>query len=226
MPTTITINSETQAVIELLQLTPPPIVDVVQPIPPRVTVIGLPGSIGPAGPPGSDGAPTRVVILPVYGGYGPASNPAVQEAVTSSGGPTLNAPLVTYYQLAFDPDTDQTWFWSFPLPGDYDHGGTLRLFWATKGTSPNPVMWKGATAIGVVGTTDADAAVFDTVITASDIPSTTQGVINETTIDLTMANAAPNRTIIVMQGRDGDDVGDTNPNIAVLLEATFEYERV
>lgn len=238
MTTTITINSDTQNIIEILQTSLSPIVDVVQVTPPRVTVIGLPGSLGPQGPQGDPGPPgpqgnpgvdldatTKQVILPIYGGYGPVTDHAVQERVTSSGGPTENAPFVEYYQLAFDPNTDQTWFWGFTLPIDYLSGGTLRLTWATKGTDVNPVVWKGAAAIGVIGTTDADAAVFDTVITGTDTPSTTEGIITQTTIALTMANAEANTTIIVMVGRDADNINDTNTSVAVLVEAMFDFER-
>lgn len=225
MTTTITINEGSASIIEIEQLTPPPVVSVVQPIPASVTVIGVPGGPGPMGPPGTDGGPTRVVILPIPGGYGPSVNPAVQEPQISSGTPPANAPPVTFYQNTYAPNVDQTWFWSFPIPGDYDSGGTLRLLWATKGTNVNPVVWKGATAIGVPGTTDSDAVVFDTVVTVSDVPSSTQGVIAETTLDLTMANAEANSFIIVMQGRNAENVLDTNPNVAVLLVAAFEYER-
>jgi hypothetical protein len=76
-----------------------------------------------------------------------------------------------------------------------------------------------------VDTTDVDATVFDTVVTASDAASTTQGITTETTIDLTMANAAANRRIIVMIGRDADDPSDTNASFAVLLSAMFDCER-
>lgn len=222
MTTTITINSESSDIIELVQQTPPPIVDVIQPIPPRVNVIGTPGERGPAG---TDGAPTRVVILPIPGGYGPDINPATQEPITSSAGPTFNAPFVTYHQNAYDPNVDQEWFWSFPLPYDYGSGGKLRMVWGTKGTNTNPVVWKGATAIPILGTTDADEVVFDTVVTVSAAPNAVQGILTETTLDLTMANAAPYRPVIVMVGRDADNPADTNPNVAVHLEVAFEYER-
>jgi hypothetical protein len=222
MTTTITINSETSPIIEILQLTPPAIVDVVQPIPPRVNVIGLPGSQGPQGPPGP-GSTTKQVILPIPGGYGPTVNPAVQERVISSGSPTANAGAVEYYQNTYDPTVDQEWFWKFTLPGNYDSGGVLRLSWATKGTNVSPVAWKGATCFLVPGTTDADAAVFDTVVTVSDAPSVTEGILTQSVITLTMANAAVNRPVIVMVGRDADNILDTNPNFAVLLEAMFEY---
>lgn len=222
MTTTITINSESSDVIELLQLTPPPIVDVVQVIPPRVTVIGLPGSTGPPGPPGP-GSTTKQVILSIPGGYAPSVNPAALELVTSSAGPTPNAPLVEYYQIVYDPTVDQSWFWKFTLPGNYDSGGVLRLTWATKGTNVSPVVWKAATVSLVVGTTDADIAVFDTVVTASDAPNTTEGITTQTTLTLSMDNAAVNRPIILMIGRDADNGSDTNPNFAVLLEGMFEY---
>ena len=223
MTITVTINSESSDIVEILQTSPPAIVDVAQLVPARVNIIGTPGE---QGPPGTDGAPTRVVILPIPGGYGPNTNPATQESVISSAGPTANAPFVEYYQNAYDPDVDQEWFWSFSLPYDYGSGGTLRIIWATKGTDTNPVVWKGATAIPILGTTDADESVFDTVVTASGVPSSTQGILSETTIDLTMANAAPYRPIIVMVGRDADNPSDTNPNVAVHLEVAFEYERI
>lgn len=222
MTTIVTINSESSDIIELLQLTPPPIVDVVQVIPPRVTVIGLAGSTGPPGPPGP-GSTTKQVILSIPGGYAPSVNPAAQELVTSSGGPTPNAPPVEYYHIVYDPTVDQTWFWKFPLPGNYDSGGVLRLTWATLGVSNNDVVWKAATCFLIPDMTDADTAVFDTVVTTVDTPNTTQGITTQTTLTLTMANAAINRPVIVMIGRDADNSLDTNTNPAVLLEAMFEY---
>lgn len=222
MTTTVTINSESSDIIEIIQLTPPAIVDVVQPIPPRVNVIGLAGSQGPPGPPGP-GSTTKQVILPIPGGYGPSVNPASQERVTSSTDPTDNAPFVEYYQNVYDPTVDQEWFWKFPLPGNYDSGGVLRITWGTKGTNVSPVVWKAATCFLIPDTTDVDASVFDTVVTASGAPSTTEGVMAQTVLTLTMANAAVNRPVIIMIGRDADDSLDTNPNFAVLLEAMFEY---
>lgn len=214
-----------------INVDPPPVVEVVLSNPPTVEVIALPGPPGVQGPQGdpgvngTDGSTTRVVLLVIPGGYGPEDDSAIQEPITSSGIPTANAPPVTYYQNVYDPDTDQYWFWKFPIPGDYDSGGTLRLTWSTKGTHAGVVVWKGATAIGVIGTTDFDTAVFNTVTIVSDVPSVSEGILAQTLLGLTMTNAAANRSIVVMVGRDADNVLDVNTDFAVLLEATFEYER-
>jgi hypothetical protein len=186
---------------------------------------GPQGDQGLQGDPGEPAPATKTVILPIPGGYGPVVNPALQEIKTSSGSQTPNAPPVTYYQNKYDPTIDQTWFWSFPLPADYGSGGALRLTWATEGVGSNPVVWKAASAIGIVGSTDVDAAVFDTVVTALGVPNATEGIPTQSILNLTMANAGANRPIIVMIGRDADNPLDINPNFAVQLETTFEYQR-
>jgi hypothetical protein len=171
---------------------------------------------------------TGHVVLPIPGGTAPdasgsGNNPATPEVMISSGTQTTNSAKVTTTWLLFDPATDEHWLWSFTLPSDYASGGTLRLTWSTKGTSTNAVFWKGAAFIGVVGTTDVDAGVFDTVVTGSGNGASTQGVTTQTTLALTMTNAAANRPIVVMIGRDADNASDTNASDACLIAATFEY---
>lgn len=174
---------------------------------------------------------TGYVVLPIPGGQAPdasgsGNNPATPEVNISSGTQTTNSPKATQQWLLFDPATDEHWMWTFTLPGDYSSGGTVRLTWSTKGTSTNAVFWKSATAIGVVGTTDMDAIVFDTVVTGSGNGASTQGITTQTTIALTMTNAAANRPIVLMVGRDADNASDTNASDAVLQAAVFEYTTI
>lgn len=171
---------------------------------------------------------TGVIVLSIPGGVAPDGSgsgnaPARPEKVVSSGTQTTNSSKASYVHLLFDPATDQHWMWVFTLPTDYASGGTLRLTWATKGTSTNAVYWKGATVCGTVGTTDMDASVFDTVVTGNGAGASTQGVTTQTTLALTMTGAAANVPIIVMIGRDADNASDTNASDACLLAATFEY---
>lgn len=172
---------------------------------------------------------TGTVVLPIPGGIAPdgsgtVNNPARPEINISSAGQTSNAPKVTTFWLLFAGATaDEHWEWQFQLPGDYASGGTLRLKWGTKSTSTNGVTWKAATAINVTGTTDQDAVAYDTVVTANGTPSATQGILTETTLTLTMTNAAANRLINIMIGRDQDNGSDTNTNDACLVAASFEY---
>ena len=174
---------------------------------------------------------TGYVTLPIPGGIAPdgsgtVNNPATPETMVSSAGQTTNAPKVTRVWLLMDPTTDEQWMWAFTLPGDYSSGGTIRATFSTKGTSTNGITLKGAAAIQVVGTTDSDAAVFDTVVTANGTPSATQGIQTQITLALTMTNAAANRPCVLMLGRDPDNGSDTNANDLCLHEATFEYTTV
>lgn len=169
-----------------------------------------------------------LVPLPIPGGYAPdgsgsGNNPATPEKIISSGTQTTNSPKASYYGLLFDPTTDEHWMWQFLIPADYVSGGTLRGNFSNKGTSANGVTWKGAAAIGVAGTTDIDAIVFDTVVTANATPSTTTGIQTQFTIALTMTNAAASRYIIVMIGRDPDNASDTNASDMRLEALNFEY---
>ena len=141
----------------------------------------------------------------------------------SSGSQTTNSPKASYVHLLFDPTTDEHWMWPFELPGDYVSGGTVRLKYTNKGTSANGVTWKAAAAIAVTGTTDLDAIVFDTVVTTNSTPSTTTGIVTEATLTLTMTNAAANRQMVLMVGRDPDNASDTNASDMALVGATFEY---
>ena len=171
---------------------------------------------------------TSRIPLPIPGGIAPdgsgsGNNPATPEVMVSSAGQTTNAAKATTIWLLFDPATDEHWLWALELPGDYVSGGTLRLTWSTKGTSTNAVYWKGAAAIGVVGTTDMDAIAFDTVVLGNGAGASTQGVTTQTTIALTMTNAAANRPMILMVGRDADNGSDTNASDACLISCTFEY---
>lgn len=171
---------------------------------------------------------TSRIVLPIPGGFAPdgsgtTNNPATPEKVISSGSQTTNAPKASYVRLLFDPTTDEHWMWSFALPNDYISGGTLRLVFSNKGTSTNGVTWKAATAIAVPGTTDRDAIVFDTVVTANATPSATTGITTEVTLALTMTNAAATRPMILMVGRDPDNASDTNASDMALETLTFEY---
>jgi hypothetical protein len=171
---------------------------------------------------------TGYVVLPIPGGYPPdtsgaGNNAAAPEKIISPTAQTTNSPKVTYFGLLFDPTTDEHWLWSFTLPGDYSSGGTLRLHYSNKGTSTNGVTWKAAASIAVPGTTDMDAAVFDTVVTANSTPDATTGDVVAVTINLTMTNAAANRPIIIMVGRDPDNASDTNASDMRLEYVTFEY---
>lgn len=171
---------------------------------------------------------TGYVQLPIPGGVAPdgsgtVNNPATPETMISSGTQTTNSPKVTRVWLLMDPTTDEQWMWSGTLPGDYASGGTIRATFSTKGTSTSGITLKAATAIQVTGTTDSDAAVFDTVVTANGTPSATQGVQTQITLTLTMTNAAANRPCVIMVGRDPDNGSDTNANDLCLQEVTFEY---
>jgi hypothetical protein len=130
---------------------------------------------------------------------------------------------VQHQWLLFDPTTEEHWLWTFELPPDYASGGTLTLVWSTKGTSTAQVVWKATSVCLVAGTTDLDAAIFDTVVTVAGTPSATQGIATRSTVALTMTNAAAGRAIIVMVGRDCDNGSDTNANDACLISASFEY---
>ena len=171
---------------------------------------------------------TQRIVLPIPGGFAPdgsgsGNNPATPEPMISGGSQTSNSPKASNIWLLFDPSTDEHWLWTFELPGDYASGGTVAVIWSTKGTSTNSVYWKAAAAIGVVGTTDWDQIVFDTVVTGNGAASSTQGVTTRTTMALTMTNAAANRPMILMIGRDADNGSDNNANDACLISATFEY---
>ena len=171
---------------------------------------------------------TSRIILPIPGGVAPdgtgtGNNPATPEKVVSSGTQTTNTPKASYVQLLFDPTTDEHWLWPFELPGDYVSGGTLRLKFTNKGTAANNVVWKAAVAVAITGTTDLDAIVFGAAATANATPSTTTGIVTEVTIALTMTNAAANRQMILMVGRDPDNASDTNASDMALVGATFEY---
>ena len=109
------------------------------------------------------------------------------------------------------------------MPADYASGGTVRLVYSNKGTSTNGVTWKVATASALTGTTDRDAIVFDTVVTGNSTPNATTGVLVSLTINPTMTNAAANRPIIIMVGRDPNNASDTNASDMRLEEVTFEY---
>jgi hypothetical protein len=168
------------------------------------------------------------MVVPIPGGQAPdgsgtINNPATPEVGISSGTQTTNSPKSTQQWLLFDPATDEHWMWTFHLPGDYSSGGTVRLTWSTKGTSTNAVFWKAAIAIAIVGTTDFDAIVFDTVVTGSGNGAATQGITTQTTVALTMTNAAANRACVLMIGRDADNASDTNASDAVLHAVMFEY---
>lgn len=171
---------------------------------------------------------TGRIILPIPGGLAPdgsgtGNNAAAPGVVVSGGTQTTNSPKATYHYLAFDPTTDEHWLWAFELPGDYASGGTLRLKFTNAGTSTNGVTWKAATAIAVSGTTDLDAIVFDTVVTANATPNATTGVPVEATLTLTMTNASANRQMVLMVGRDPDNASDTNASDMRLVGATLEY---
>lgn len=168
------------------------------------------------------------LVLPIPGGFPPdgsgsGNNPATPEKIISSGSQTSNSPKAAYFGLLFDPTTDEHWMWDFTIPGNYFSGGTLRVTFSNKGTSANGVTFKAATACVVVGTTDKDAVVFDTVVTANGTPSTTTGITTQVTLALTMTNAAANVPIVVMLGRDPDNASDTNASDMRVEEVTFEY---
>ena len=174
---------------------------------------------------------TGHVVLPIPGGIAPdgsgsGNNPARPSTLISGGTQTTNSSKVTLVGLLFLGATnDEHWAWQFNMPSNYASDGTLRLTWQLIGTSTNTVVWKAAAFCPIAGTTDTDGAagIYDTVVTASGTPSATQGIQTQTTLTLTMTNAAASRYINIMVGRDQDNGSDTNTSDAFLVAATFEY---
>lgn len=171
---------------------------------------------------------TGYVLLPTWAGVSPDGSgtgnaPATPELQISTGTQTADSPKVSQVWLLYNATTAAHHMWPFLLPGNWASGGTLRLEFMTKGTSANTVRWKAGAAIGVTGTTDLDAIVFDTVVGVDGTPSTTQGITTQVTVALTMTNAAANRPIVVFVGRDPAHANDTNASVAGLVAVTFEH---
>jgi len=151
--------------------------------------------------------------------------PGIEQILSSAAAPT-NGCKVHFLQLVFDAATDEHVIFSFPLPGDYASGGTLRVKWKRKsGTGAANAVWKAAVAALTAGGTEVpDSKAFSTVATTTTAAGTTANAVQETTITLTMDSAAAGDMLYLMLGRDGDNAADTLDAIdACVVGVTFEY---
>lgn len=174
---------------------------------------------------------TGYIILPIPGGQAPdqsgsGNNAATPEVVVSSGSQTTNTPKVTYTHLLFDASTDEHWLWTFQLPGDYSSGGSVKLYWGSKGTTNN-VIWKAGIVAGEPSSTDMDAAVFIAADSsgAVAVPGTV-GHFKETSISLTVTGldiTGGSDMVVLFVGRDADNGSDNSASDATLRGVTFEY---
>lgn len=172
--------------------------------------------------------PTGYAILPLNGATfpdasGAGNTPASPAREISGASQTANSPKVTQVVWDFDAAVDEHVFWAFILPGNYQSGGKLRLHYKMLSAVAGNVVWKAAAAIAVLENTDDGALVFDAVVTAVSVVPGTQGQEKEVELTLTMTNAAANRKIVAMVGRDADHASDTAAGDARLTGATFEY---
>ena len=159
-------------------------------------------------------------------GSGTINDPAELVRHVSTGTPTTNTPKRTQTIANFDAATDEHLCWAGVWPVDWGAGGTLRLKWRAATATSGSVIWKAGISFGTESATNDTAVVYNAadLATATAAPGTL-GQLVETTIALTMTNAAPRRQFSLFIGRDADNGGDTMAGDAVLLRATLEYTR-
>lgn len=158
-------------------------------------------------------------------GSGSGNNPAQLVPMTSSGTQTANTAKFTGLFLGFDPSTDQHWGWGpLEVPAAWLSGLTLRIQWYAEGASPGNVVWKGAVMPATIGTTDTDAAVYNTIaLSSADAGPSTQGVLKTSTIALDTTGIAVGRPFFLMVGRDADNGSDTCTARAVIFSLTIDF---
>jgi hypothetical protein len=135
------------------------------------------------------------------------------------------APSKHFFVLAFDGAgaLEHAWY-SFPMPGNYASGGTLKINWRANATSGN-VKWQakvGASSAGDTDTLDEHAlAAAATVTTAANTTEAKRQVASS--ITLTMDSAAADDHITLDVFRDSADGSDTCTVDAEITSMMFEY---
>lgn len=162
---------------------------------------------------------------------GTAGNAAATKVTNydNTGTKTTNAcnPGMTVY--SFDKSTDQHLMIDFVVPYNYVSGGTVRMWPTTAVTSGNIVMKSAfarvpTTTNFLTANTLFDAVQISGVVAVGDAAGKP--------VELTMTtiggsagatNLTPNQKVILMIGRDADNVSDTADGLVYLSGFQFEY---
>src|SRR5262245_21184278 len=125
----------------------------------------------------------------------------------STGAQTASAPKVVETLAQFTGANQEVGIWSWTLPNDYVSGGALIATWSMiSAVSGNVVIIAGC-AIPAAGA-DGRALSFNTPTNTGNLsPPTTLGATVDTTITLTMTNAAAGRKIIFFVHFAGGSAG-------------------
>lgn len=144
--------------------------------------------------------------------------PTAVATSTSSVAAGTNSVAVRYRTRGFSPSTDNTLELHYTLPTNYVSGGTLNVSWISTNTTGN-ILFKTAFVTTPANTTNLTTLSFGSVTSTSAIAvATTAGMEKTTSIALGLTSAVAGARLIVMLGRDADNVSDTATATTSMLE--------
>ncbi len=169
--------------------------------------------------------PTGTILLPIAGAIlpdGSASNIAAQFARVKS---SAAAPDIHWVELQFDPNTEQSAYWSWRMPFDYSSSPVLKLHWYANATL-NAVVWGAMLAViapaAAADMTTKALAAANTV--TANVLATTAKRLTESAITLTNNDSlAAGSWVTLRVYRDATNVADTCTVVSSLIAVSLEY---
>ena len=158
----------------------------------------------------------------IYQWYGDETDGSVPPTAVATSTSTVaagtNSVALRYRTRGFSPSTDNTIELHYVLPTDYVSGGTLNVSWISTNTTGN-FLFKTAFVSIPMQTTTITGNAFGAVTSTSAIAvATNAGMEKTTSIALGLTSATAGSRLVVMLGRDADDVSDTATATTSLME--------
>lgn len=157
---------------------------------------------------------TRTIVLTAAGAIPATTNGAAQSKVAGTNH--------EYYVCDFDKDTDESIYFDFVVPADFQTGNiTVKIYWIAAVATTGDVVWNFAT----LGREDSEA--FDSALGAAEAKTdTTDGTakdLNITTFTAFNPSWAAGDLAIVKISRDANNGSDTLAEDARFLMCEIQY---
>ncbi len=153
---------------------------------------------------------------------GSAGNAAPTRQRTKS---SAAAPSLHFYELLFDPDTDEMCYWVFRCPVTYLSTLVVKIQWKANAVVGD-VVW--AARVAAITPADVDTPNEKALAAASTVTTTVNAVEARRLIEssITLANLdglAANDFLVLYVARDADNVADTCLVDAEMVAVTLEF---
>jgi hypothetical protein len=171
-------------------------------------------------------ATANIVLTPGAAVFGDGSTDNIPPALSRKKGAQSGAD-VHYLGLGFDGagSVHESCYWTFPMPGDYASGGTLKLWGEINSTTGNVAVMQAQ--VSAVTPADADTIVQHALSTAATVNITANTTeadrVLQGDITLNMDSAAAGDIITIRLFRDPAHGSDTHTTDFFFTGAIFTY---